>query len=234
MGRLLLILLIVVTIIALWKAYGPGSGYSWQRSLNRGRDQKRIAPKGPDDDVDFLWTLEKEQFKLRREQERQQSRPNAQNQPTEAATPPALPPRLRASDIPNFDSYQDSPQLADWVLSCEHETSSGNLQQHIFGIDVLDPWGRQSLIAAEQTFRQMYAPPVSVPDDVRATYTRYVGMAFITNDGGRWVAVTDNPTTPDHFGVRLPDGAITIPSLLVELALNHPDHAPWWAKAAGK
>lgn len=62
MGRLLLLLLVIVAVVLVWKAFGPGS---------RGRNQ--VSPqqpqhqiKGPDDDEEFLWNLEKNQFKQRR------------------------------------------------------------------------------------------------------------------------------------------------------------------------
>lgn len=63
MGRLLLLLLIIVAVVLLWKAFAPAS---------LGGTQRRELPpkiKGPDDDEDFLWQLEKERFKKRREEE---------------------------------------------------------------------------------------------------------------------------------------------------------------------
>ncbi|MDO5077874.1 hypothetical protein [Corynebacterium sp.] len=59
MGRLLLLLLIVVAVVLVWKAFGPGT---W-------RTPEEPAIKGPDDDEEFLWTLEKNRFKQRRAQE---------------------------------------------------------------------------------------------------------------------------------------------------------------------
>lgn len=75
MGRLVLLLLIIVTVVLLWKAFGPAT---WKRSgqglgMGRiGRREQQAEPqlKGPDDDPDFLWNIEKERFKKRREQER--------------------------------------------------------------------------------------------------------------------------------------------------------------------
>lgn len=66
MGRLLLILLIVVAVVLLWKAFGPGSRKQTGRSTDPA-PQPQI--KGPDDDEEFLWNLEKQRFKERREQE---------------------------------------------------------------------------------------------------------------------------------------------------------------------
>ncbi len=65
MGRVLLLLLIIVAVILLWKAFGPGT---WNRR-NPNPAQEQPAIKGPDDDEDFLWRLEKDAFKQRREKE---------------------------------------------------------------------------------------------------------------------------------------------------------------------
>ncbi|AIG63610.1 hypothetical protein CATYP_01730 [Corynebacterium atypicum] len=62
MGRVILIVLIVLALVLLWKAFGPGS---WNQA---GGNQPREI-KGPDDDEEFLWTLEKNRFKARRAQE---------------------------------------------------------------------------------------------------------------------------------------------------------------------
>lgn len=81
MGRLVILLLIIVTIVVLWKAFGPGSSVrrgsdrgSGQWSGLRGRGQKQVGstPAGPDDDPDFLWNIRKERFKQRREAEREE------------------------------------------------------------------------------------------------------------------------------------------------------------------
>lgn len=79
MGRLVILILIIVTVIVLWKAFGPGSrsGASAQGRVGAGewknlgrKKQQEITRKGPDDDPDFLWNIEKERFKQRREAER--------------------------------------------------------------------------------------------------------------------------------------------------------------------
>lgn len=62
MGRLILLLLIIVAAVLVWKAFGPGS-----RNRNQlGAQQPQRQIKGPDDDEEFLWNLEKNQFKQRR------------------------------------------------------------------------------------------------------------------------------------------------------------------------
>lgn len=68
MGRIFLIILVIVAVILLWKAFGPSS---WKRSgENNANDQApQPAVKGPDDDEEFLWNLEKQRFKERREKE---------------------------------------------------------------------------------------------------------------------------------------------------------------------
>lgn len=67
MGRILLLILIIVAVILLWKAFGPGT---WNRQKQAQPQQPAI--KGPDDDEDFLWRLEKDAFKQRREKEAQE------------------------------------------------------------------------------------------------------------------------------------------------------------------
>ncbi|GAB3944752.1 hypothetical protein [Corynebacterium tapiri] len=64
MGRLLLLLLVVLAIYLLWRAFGPQS---------RPKEQPP-AIKGPDDDPDFLWNIEKERFKQRRAEEERRKR----------------------------------------------------------------------------------------------------------------------------------------------------------------
>nr|WP_234039248.1 hypothetical protein [Corynebacterium pygosceleis] len=54
-----MLLLIIVVIVLLWKAFGPGS-----RARYRAMPQPQI--KGPDDDDEFLWTIKKQRFKERR------------------------------------------------------------------------------------------------------------------------------------------------------------------------
>lgn len=89
MGRLIFLLLIVLTAVLLWKAFGPST---WKRG-NAARPQA-LPPKGPDDDPDFLWNIQKERFKQRRaaEQERERRAPGASPRPAEPTPPtPATP-----------------------------------------------------------------------------------------------------------------------------------------------
>ncbi|MBC3186093.1 hypothetical protein H7347_05820 [Corynebacterium sp. zg-331] len=66
MGRLLLVALLIVTAVLLWKAFGPGT---WNRPGLPGRRSEPPAIKGPDDDPDFLWNIDKQRFKERRARE---------------------------------------------------------------------------------------------------------------------------------------------------------------------
>lgn len=63
MGRLLLLVLIVAAIYLMWRAFGPGS----QQRVEQAPQRPQI--KGPDDDEDFLWNIEKNRFKERRARE---------------------------------------------------------------------------------------------------------------------------------------------------------------------
>ncbi|HKM24655.1 MAG TPA: hypothetical protein VJY40_03320 [Corynebacterium sp.] len=93
MGRLLLVLLVVVAVVLVWKAFGPKT---WQR--NQAAPQPR-AVKGPDDDEEFLWKIEKDRFKQRRareaaEREEEERRRRAEERYREPDTdddPPAEP-----------------------------------------------------------------------------------------------------------------------------------------------
>lgn len=69
MGRLLLLALVVLAVALLWRAFGPGSAERYG-SL-RGGPQPGQEPeiKGPDDDEEFLWNIEKNRFKERRARE---------------------------------------------------------------------------------------------------------------------------------------------------------------------
>ncbi|AKE38267.1 Hypothetical Protein NG00_00245 [Corynebacterium camporealensis] len=69
MGRILLFILIVVAVVLLWKAFGPSS---WKR-----KEVDEAAPpaiKGPDDDEEFLWNIEKQRFKERRAREAEEEK----------------------------------------------------------------------------------------------------------------------------------------------------------------
>ena len=66
MGRLLLIVLVAVAIYLMWRAFGPGSN---ERYGTASKQPQRPAIKGPDDDEEFLWNIEKNRFKERRARE---------------------------------------------------------------------------------------------------------------------------------------------------------------------
>ncbi|MDY6049350.1 MAG: hypothetical protein SPI77_02100 [Corynebacterium sp.] len=80
MGRLLLLILIIVAAVLVWKAFGPGTWGDTGRGI--GRDMEPEI-KGPDDDEEFLWKLEKEQFKKRRAAEE-----HPEQQPPRRTDPP--------------------------------------------------------------------------------------------------------------------------------------------------
>ena len=73
MGRLILLLLIVLTVWLLWRAVGPGSSERYG-SLRPKNEQQPPAIKGPDDDEEFLWNIEKNRFKERRAKEEAERR----------------------------------------------------------------------------------------------------------------------------------------------------------------
>ncbi len=64
MGRIILLALVIVAVVLLWKAFGPTT---WQNRAVGGAQAPQI--KGPDDDPDFLWNIEKQRFKERRARE---------------------------------------------------------------------------------------------------------------------------------------------------------------------
>ncbi|BAU94850.1 hypothetical protein N24_0588 [Corynebacterium suranareeae] len=66
MGRLLLIILVIVAIVLLWKAFKPST---WRRNAGVNQGQAPRQVKGPDDDEEFLWNIEKNRFKRRRAEE---------------------------------------------------------------------------------------------------------------------------------------------------------------------
>ncbi|OIR44062.1 hypothetical protein [Corynebacterium sp. NML130628] len=70
MGRLLLLALIILAAYLMWRAFGPGSNERY------GVPQREQPPviKGPDDDEEFLWEIEKKRFKERRAREEAERR----------------------------------------------------------------------------------------------------------------------------------------------------------------
>lgn len=72
MGRLILLVLFILAALLVWKAFGPSS---WKNKAQQQQQQpQRPAIKGPDDDEEFLWNLEKQRFKERRAKEREAQR----------------------------------------------------------------------------------------------------------------------------------------------------------------
>lgn len=67
MGRVLLLLLIIIAIVLLWKAFKPSTWKRSPRALDSAPAPREV--KGPDDDEEFLWNIEKNRFKERRAQE---------------------------------------------------------------------------------------------------------------------------------------------------------------------
>ncbi|MFP7364810.1 hypothetical protein SFC07_03370 [Corynebacterium callunae] len=67
MGRLLLLILVIAVIVLLWMAFKPSTWKS--RAGKNAATQAPRQVKGPDDDEDFLWTIEKKRFKQRRAEE---------------------------------------------------------------------------------------------------------------------------------------------------------------------
>lgn len=68
MGRVILILLVILAVWMLWRAFGPGSNERYG-ALRPNKQQQPPAIKGPDDDEEFLWNIEKNRFKERRAKE---------------------------------------------------------------------------------------------------------------------------------------------------------------------
>lgn len=64
MGRLILLVLLIAAIWIVWRAFGPAS---WRQ-----QPQQPLEIKGPDDDPNFLWELEKQRFKRERDRIREQ------------------------------------------------------------------------------------------------------------------------------------------------------------------
>ncbi|WP_411706631.1 hypothetical protein ACLI1M_000317 [Corynebacterium sp. LaCa54] len=90
MGRIILLLLFVLAAYLVWKAFGPST---WKKHEV---DQPR-AIKGPDDDEEFLWNLEKERFKQRRAQEAEEENAASAANATPTARRTRLPSARTAS-----------------------------------------------------------------------------------------------------------------------------------------
>ncbi|WIM68035.1 hypothetical protein QP027_01135 [Corynebacterium breve] len=70
MGRVFLFLLVLLAVWLLWRAFGPGS----QQRFQSAEANQPPAIKGPDDDEEFLWNIEKTRFKERRAREEAERR----------------------------------------------------------------------------------------------------------------------------------------------------------------
>lgn len=70
MGRVILFVLFILAAWLLWRAFGPGSNERYG-SIRPGKQPQQQPPaiKGPDDDEEFLWNIEKNRFKERRAKE---------------------------------------------------------------------------------------------------------------------------------------------------------------------
>ncbi len=66
MGRLLIVVLVIVAVVLVWMAFKPST---WKRNQQVGAGAAPKQVKGPDDDEEFLWNIEKNRFKQRRAQE---------------------------------------------------------------------------------------------------------------------------------------------------------------------
>ena len=69
MGRLLLLALVVLAVALLWRAFGPGSAERYGSPRGGSQPGQKPEIKGPDDDEEFLWNIEKNRFKERRARE---------------------------------------------------------------------------------------------------------------------------------------------------------------------
>ena len=69
MGRLLLLALVVLAAVLLWRAFGPGSAERYGSLRGGPQPGQKPEIKGPDDDEEFLWSIEKNRFKERRARE---------------------------------------------------------------------------------------------------------------------------------------------------------------------
>lgn len=77
MGRLILLLFIILVIVVLWKAFGPGSGGNQIRRMTNRRPEPR--PLAPDDDPEFLWKLKKAEFDRRKREQNPDDHPEQEN-----------------------------------------------------------------------------------------------------------------------------------------------------------
>ena len=100
MGRILLLVLVVAAVYLMWRAFGPGSSERYG-SLRRGPAPEQPAIKGPDDDEEFLWSIEKNRFKERRAREEAERRKREEEQ------------RRRRLDGPDNPDDPDNPDARE-------------------------------------------------------------------------------------------------------------------------
>lgn len=115
MGRLILLILIIAAIVLVWKAFGPGTWNKNRQQLEAQRRQQQV--KGPDDDENFLWELEKNRFKKRRAQEeaarQEQERITRAQRKYGQPNPEATKPQENKEIKENKDSSQNPPKNPD-------------------------------------------------------------------------------------------------------------------------
>ncbi|UBI02633.1 hypothetical protein [Corynebacterium freneyi] len=142
MGRLLILILIVVVIVLVWRAFGPGtwgkgvgrSGMAGPGSLGGDRrggigwgprseaGQPRI--KGPDDDEDFLWRLEKQRFDEQRARDRAEEAEREQRRLAEERRRRASGNAGRGSDTGSDDGSGANGPRADGNDTTDDGTTS--------------------------------------------------------------------------------------------------------------
>ncbi|MDO4927916.1 MAG: hypothetical protein Q3976_02455 [Corynebacterium sp.] len=98
MGRLLVLLILIAAAILIWKAFGP---QTWNR-------QQRTTPtpsiKGPDDDPEFLWKLEKQQIQRRKQEQLQKEEELRKSQKRRTAAADDASAQASPSAAPDSDS----------------------------------------------------------------------------------------------------------------------------------
>ena len=72
-------MLIILAIYLMWRAFGPGSKQRYGTGAVNKADE-RPAIKGPDDDEEFLWNIEKNRFKERRAREAEEQKRKEEEQ----------------------------------------------------------------------------------------------------------------------------------------------------------
>lgn len=116
MGRLIILLLLIAAAYLVWRAFGP---QTWKRNaLSQGAQRAEI--KGPDDDDNFLWELEKRQFKERRAKEEAQKQEEERIQRAQSRYHQAPAPK---SDSDSDDATSDDSDAPDTPASGDNNSS---------------------------------------------------------------------------------------------------------------